>query len=200
MSEQSVRKEQFARLFVITVQNKMNLDAFTYFLERSKFVEKIESGGYDEYFNQDLECIFFDVTENRVGIELLSYGVYDDAYWAGSMYFELFQRTHKPFAYLFAKLPLSKMMDMYPVFHEMDYSALEDQFLLLARKKSILRILCDQKGCSIPKLSKATGICASTLGKYAFSDDALYNGSFQTIMKIAKYFGAHASLFLKSVD
>lgn len=199
MSEQSVRKEQFARLFVIAVQNKMNLDAFTHFLERSKFVEKIEAGGYDEYFNQDLEYIFFDVTENRIGIEL-SYGVFDDAYWAGSMYFELFQRMHKPFAYLFAKLSLPKMMDMYPIFHEMDYSALEDQFLLVARKKTILRILCDQKGCSIPKLSKAIGISAPTLSKYASSDDALYNGSFQTIMKIAKFFGAHTSLFLKSVD
>ena len=42
-----VLKETFARIFVIAVNNKMNLLSFSYQLERSEFIRKIEEGKYD---------------------------------------------------------------------------------------------------------------------------------------------------------
>ena len=187
-------RELFARLFVMAVQNKVNLSSFTYLLSRSVFVAKIENGQYDDYFNKPLEQIFYDVTGNKVDFDN-SYGVFDDAYWCGYAYYEIHLRTKKPFAYIFMKLPLNKLMDTYPVYHEMDISSLLEYFAAEEKKKTILRLLCEQNKTSLAKLSASTGIGLATLSKYNASDDSLYKGSFQNVIRIANTFNAPVSLF-----
>ena len=95
-----VLKETFSRLFVIAVNNKMNLSSFSYQLERSEFVKKIEEGKYDDYFNKSLISIFYDITGITINDDN-SYGIYNDAYWCGYSYFEIFLRTKKSFSYIF---------------------------------------------------------------------------------------------------
>ena len=191
-------KEIFSRLFVLAAKNKINLYAFTYLLSQSDFLNKVEKGIYDDYFNKSLEEIFFDITNRRIDSDD-SYGVYDDAYWCGSSYFELFQRTNKPFAYIFLKLPFDRMMYIYPVYHEMDITSLVGYFSQVEKSKTILRLLCEINGCSITKLSQFTGINSATLAKYNASDEALYKGSFQNIIKIANYFKAPINLFVEAI-
>lgn len=197
MNERAV-KETFSRLFVVAKQNKANLFSFTCLLGRSLFVHKIEGGVYDDYFNKSLENVFFDVTNKKIGDDD-SYGVYDDAYWAGSAYFEMFLRLRKPFSYLFIKLPLSKLLDIYPIYHEMDITSLLEYFLKIEKEKTILRLLCEQSKCSLTTLSYGTGISLTTLSKYNASDDALYKGSFQNIMAICGFFKVPNSLFMKRI-
>ncbi len=191
-------KETFARLFVIAVQNKINFASFTFMLERSELIEKIENKAYDDYFNHSIKDLFYDITNYCVD-EDTSYGIYNDAYWCGFSYYELFIRLKKPFSYIFLKLSFSKMIDIYSIYHEMDISSLINYFLQIEKEKTILRVLCEQKGCSLSKLSEETGISHNTISKYNASDDALYNASFQTIIKIAKYFSAPFSLFIKEI-
>ena len=126
-----------------------------------------------------------------------SYGIYNDAYWSGYSYFNLYIFLHKNFSYLFLKLPLDKMLDIYSIFHEMDVSALIDYFNELEAKQTILRLLCLNKHCSLKDISIATSININTLMKYNASDETLYNGSFQSIIKLASYFDAPISLFMK---
>lgn len=189
-------RETFARLFVLAVQNKMNLYAFTNALIHSEFIKLIEEDRYTDYFNKSLKDIFFDITNFTV-IEDNSFAIYDDAYWSGYMYFELHQKIHKPFAFIFLKLPLVKMMELYPVYHEMDYSALYEQFDRFDKKKTIMNHLLENNRCSINKLSKSTDIALSTLRKYASSDKALYNASFKNINQISSFFEAPMSLFVE---
>ena len=192
-------KETFARLFVIAIQNEINFLAFTSSLERSVFANLIEEDVYDDYFNTPLTRIFFDITKTHIE-KVASFGIYNDAYWCGYSYFELQQRLKKPFSYLFLKLPLSKMMDIYPIFHEMDFSALLEFFEKEKDKKTILRALCEQRHCSLSKVSAATGINQATLSKYNADDEALLKGSFQNVYKISKYFNAPVSLFSRNTD
>ena len=192
-------KETFARLFVMAIQNEINFLAFTSSLERSVFANLIEEDVYDDYFNTPLTRIFFDITKMHIEKDE-SFGIYNDAYWCGYSYFELQQRLKKPFSYLFLKLPLSKMMDIYPIFHEMDFSALLEFFEKEKDKKTILRALCEQKRCSLSKVSAATGINQATLSKYNADDEALLKGSFQNVYKISKYFNAPVSLFSRNTD
>ncbi len=187
-------KELFARLFVLGISNKINFIAFTKAIERSEFVKKIENGQYDEYFNKSLTQIFFDITNRRIDNDT-SFGVFNDAYWCGYSYFELHLKTKRSFSFIFLKLPLSKMMEAYPVYHEMDVSSLIDYFYKLDQEKTILKLLCIENKCSIPKLSSQTGISETTLSKYKASDEALSKASFQAIYKIATYFDAPISLF-----
>lgn len=189
-------KDLFARLFVLAIQNKINFYSFTHYLERSKFVYKIETSEYDEYFNNDILNIFFDITNNRVETDT-SYGIYNDAYWCGYQYFELHKSLHKPFSFIFLKLPLAKMIELYPIYHEMDFSSLLDYFDKVNKRKTILRLLCEQKGCSLTELSDKTGVNKATLSKYNASDDSIYKGSLENIYKIAKYFDYPISLFVR---
>lgn len=201
MSNLDVRKvkESFARLFVIATQNEVNLKAFTKALERSVFANILEANRYDDYFNSSLENIFFDITRRRIDKDE-SFGIYNDAYWCGYSYFEIQRRLKKSFSFLFLKLPLSKMMDIYPVFHEMDFSSLFQFFKEEDQKKTILRALCEEKKRSIRELSYATGINAATLSKYNASDESLFRGSFENIYKIAKHFDVPLALFCRTVE
>ena len=88
---------------------------------------------------------------------------------------------------------------MYDVYHEMDFSSLLEQFNKLDKEKTILRALCEERGCSISKLSNETKINKATLSKYNSSDNALYKGSFQYLYKLGNYFDIPLSLFAKTL-
>ena len=191
-------KEMFARLFVIAIQNKMNLFSFTSNLERSEFINKIENGKYDDYFNKPLASIFYGITGISIK-EDNSYGVYNDSYWCGYSYFEIYLKTKKPFSYIFLKLPLANLIDVYPIFHEMDISSLLDYFNKQEKEKTILRILCERNKTTLPKLSLETNIPLATLSKYNADDSNLYKASFQNIIRIARYFDSPISLFASSI-
>ena len=122
-----VVRELLARLFVIAFQNRMHPLAFTWCLERSNLIKVIEIGEYDDYFNKSLIYIFSEMTGNKITVDN-SFGVFNDAYWCGYMYFELFLRLKKPFSYIFLKLPLPKLIDIYSIYHEMDFSSLLEYF------------------------------------------------------------------------
>lgn len=188
----------FARLFVTAIQNETNLMAFTRSLANSDFIKKIEADKYDDYFNKSIIEIFESIVTCYIR-EDDSFGVYNDAYWSGVSYFDLYLKTHKPFSYIFLKLPLERLLDIYPVYHEMDFSSLYEFFQQLEQDKTILHILCEQYHASLSKISKATTISVNTLKKYNTSDEALYKASFQNIVKIANYFDVPISLFIEKL-
>lgn len=188
----------FPRLFVIAIQNSVNPNSFTYSLANSEFIKKIEANKYDDYFNKSILEIYDSISCDYIK-EDDSYGIYNDAYWSGLTYFNLYLKTKKPFSYLFLKLPFEKMLDMYPVYHEMDFSSLYEIFTQLEQEKTILRLLCEQHHSSLSKVSKATSINVNTLSKYNASDEALYKASFQNIIKIANFFNTSVSLFIEKL-
>ena len=188
----------FARLFVVAVQNMTNLNAFTRALEKNEFVQKIEANKYDDYFNKSIMEMFESITSSTIR-EDDSFGIYNDAYWSGVSYFDLHLKTNKPFSYIFLKLPFERMLDIYDVYHEMDFSSLYEYFQKLEQEKTILRLLCEQNHKSLSKISKATSISINTLSKYNASDEALYKASFQNIIKIANYFDVPISLFIEKL-
>lgn len=190
-------EKTFSRLFVLAVHQSMNLFAFTYLLSKSNYVAKLEEGDIDAISNWPIEKAYFDATKETVKDD--SYGIYNDAYWSGYSYFELFLKTHKPFSYLFLKLPLEKMLDIYEIFHEMDFTSLLEYFKKRETENTILGVLCKNKKCSLTKLKEATGISVNTLSKYRSSDEILYKASFQNIYKLARYFEVPISLFVDSL-
>ena len=199
MNNTFVIKDIFARLFVIATQNKVDLSSFTYFLETSKFIQIIEDDRYDEYLNKPINKIYSDIVEIETK-EDTSYGIYNDAYWCGASYFEIFMHTKKPFSYIFLKMPLETLISLYPVYHEMDLSSLFEYFESAEKKKTILRCLCEINKISLAKLSKVSEIPLPTLVKYNASDKALYKASFQTVMTLSCIFETNISLFREKIE
>ena len=189
-------RETFSRLFVLAVRNKINFKAFTNMLSNSSFIDAIEKDKYNELFNKPIEQLLFSITGYEPK-EDNSYGVYNDAYWCGQNYFDLHIKTKKSFVYLFLKLPFEEMMNIYSIYHEMDFSSLVDYFHKKENEKTILRILCEEKRCSLNDLCKATSLSLNTLRKYNSSDDILYKASFQNIAKLIQYFDVSYHLFVR---
>ena len=192
-------RDTFARYFVIAINNKMHPAAFTDYLINSKYVMEIEKGNLFEISDISVEEGYHSIVGNNIARDD-SFGIYNDAYWCGHCYFELFLTLHKPFSYLFLKLPLAEMLDLYKVYHEMDISQLEEYFHDREKEETILRLLCKRHRCSINKLSKATGISVNTLNKYRSSDKSLYSASFQNIYRISKYLDTPISLFVEELQ
>lgn len=192
-------RDTFARYFVIAIHNKMHPAAFTDYLINSKYVMEIEKGNLFEISDISVEEGYHSIVGNNIAKDD-SFGIYNDAYWCGHCYFELFLTLHKPFSYLFLKLPLAEMLDLYKVYHEMDISQLEEYFHDREKEETILRLLCKRHRCSINKLSKATGISVNTLNKYRSSDKSIYNASFQNIYRISKYLDTPISLFVEELQ
>lgn len=189
-------RETFSRLFVLAVRNKINFKSFTNMLSNSSFIAAIEKDKYNELFNKPIEQLLFSITGFEAK-EDNSYGVYNDAYWCGQNYFDLHIRIKKPFVYIFLKLPFEELMNIYSIFHEMDFSSLVDYFYKKEKEKTILRILCEEKRCSLNDIYKATSLSLNTLRKYNSNDDTLYKASFQNIIKLIEYFDMSYLLFKK---
>jgi len=190
-------REAFCRLFVIGILNKINPNSLTAFLERSEYVNDIENKRYDKADSTNLEDLFLDLTKMELH-EDNSFGVYNDAYWCGYVYFNLHMMMKKPFSYLFLKLPLDKLLDMYPLYHEMDITQVE-QYIKSHEEETIIKLLCKKKRMSLTKLATSTGVSINTIKKYASDDKNLYAGSFQNIAKIAKCFDVPLSLFVEEL-
>ena len=187
-------RETFSRLFVLAVRNKINFKSFTNMLSNSSFIESIEKDKYNDLFNKPIEQLLFSITGFETK-EDNSYGIYNDAYWCGQNYFDLHMKTKKSFVYIFLKLPFEELMNVYSIFHEMDFTSLLEYFRKKEKEKTILRILCEEKRCSLNDISKATTLNLNVLKKYNSSDEALYKASFQNISKLISYFDVSYLLF-----
>ena len=189
-------RDTFSRLFVLAVRNKMNFTSFTSMLLKSEFIDLLEKDKYNEIFNKPINVLFYEITGFEIK-EDNSFGVYNDAFWCGQNYFDLHIMTNKSFAYIFLKLPFTQMMNIYTIFHEMDFSSLVEYFNRKCEEKTILRHLCEKSNKSLNDISKSTGIALSTLKRYNMSDDYLYKASFQAISKLALFFNVNYSLFIE---
>ena len=189
-------RDTFSRLFVLGIKEKVNLYSFTYMLLKSKYVAQIEKNEYDEIFNKPVDVLFYLITGFNVSEES-SFGIYNDAYWCGQNYFDLHYRLNKSFEYIFLKFPLEHMINVYSIFHEMDFSSLVEHFKQKEKEKTILRLLCERDKCYLTDVSKKTGININTLKKINIDDEYLYNASFQIVSKIMIFFDVSFLLFVK---
>ena len=82
------------------------------------------------------------------------YGVYA---WLGNIYIRLFFDLKITFESLFIILPIDRAIDMYPIYHEMDY------LQVLNIKYSLLDEIMSYKGVSSQKLSVSSGVSFSTI-------------------------------------
>ena len=88
---------------------------------------------------------------------------------------------------------------MYPLYHEMDITQVENYIANREDENTIIKLLCKKKLVSMTKLSSETGISINTIKKYAASDTNLYAASFQNIVKIARFFDVPLSLFVEEL-
>ena len=119
-------------------------------------------------------------------------------YWIGEMYIKIFLRYKVNFQTIFEYLPIQKMHELYPLYHEMDIVQFYAYFEL-ERKKSTFVIFLKEKGMTLKELSQKTNISISTLkalkeGKREFS-----NLKSSYLEKIAHYLDVEMTSLLENI-
>lgn len=190
MNKVVLNKDAFSRLFVLCKNNKVNMLSFSLSLAKHDEMSLSE----EETNLVSIVDLFNEITGLYIE-EDDSFGLYNDAYWCGTVYFYLIQKSNKPLAYILWKFPFNELIDCYSTYHEMDYSSIYEVFLKKEKERAILKLLCSQNSISLNKVSKATQININSLERYSMSDEKLYSASFQTIYKLAHYFDVSMSLF-----
>ena len=195
--------EHMAQLFSLAVHAKINLDTVTSAIEHSAFAAQLQAGRCSQLANSTAEELFEGLFENVRNAEYLptaGHAVYDEAYWCGWAYMQLLFETHMPLPYLFLVLPLRRMMDLYPVYHEMDISQLFDLFKAERQNVTIMRSLLKRHGLKVPELSKRSGVSVNTINHYKKADENLYAASFQNAFRLARALDAPPELFLQQLE
>jgi len=191
--------DYFSRIFVLAIDSKLHPMVITNTLSNSPLLKDIELNNYSELSNNS-PAILFSHYFNIPVYDDISLFNYNNAYWCGSIYMSLFYKYRKPFSYIFLKLPLSKLLDMYPVYHEMDISGVYEIFESAMDNNSILTLLLEKHSMKLNELSNVTNVSINVLKKYKNNDSYIYKGSFNNLHRIALALNEPDNLFLEYLN
>ena len=88
---------------------------------------------------------------------------YNQCVWAAEAYMRIQSETRLTFEAIFIYLPIDKMYEYFPLFHEMDFSHIVAEFNRLMDSSSLLDILLTRFGYTLKSVSEETGIPYDTL-------------------------------------
>lgn len=113
-------------------------------------------------------------------------------YWAGWALAEYQWITGRRFKNIFQRIPLSKIIEMYTVYHEMDISAfLEDMEALYkdAEGDTNLKRIRESRGLSQAELAEQSGVNVRNIKTYEQRDNSIDKAQAQTLYKLSRVLG-----------
>lgn len=122
-------------------------------------IEK-DTFGYAPIINSAslIKEVFPDITVDLVGVP-----IYNQCLWAADAYLRIQEATGLTFECIFLYLPINKMYEYFPLYHEMDFSQIIAEFNRLFIADSCLSIAIKRYRISLQEVSKRTGISYNTL-------------------------------------
>lgn len=119
---------------------------------------------------------------------------FNEYYWAGSVLAKIQQRTALSFSDLERKLPLQKILNMYPRHHQMDINQLYDdiaQYLELNIGETKLQKIRHASGLSQSELAKSSGVDIRSIQMYEQRRNDINKSQGETLQKLARVLGCH---------
>ncbi len=164
----------------------------TYFDEIVGVLEQILSYAYAKGFSLDLvekeisKSSFFQLAEKRkdniipfvdeikliskifgeTPSDLVEIPTYRECAWAAESYCHIQKETRLTFEAIFLYIPIKKMYEYFPLYHEMDFFHIVNEFSRLFFKTSVLSLLIDKRDISIKYISKEAGISYASIFSY----------------------------------
>ena len=197
--DKPILQEYLAYTIFYGLEHKYTFSYVQKQLSNSRFVKSLEN---------DNECLFLYNVDNKAAIKEI-YELEEEpddvlhldslSLWISEGYLELFYKYHKSFSYIFLYLPINKMIDLFPLYHEMDWTQLFKAFEEEINKRSLLNKILDQKKISINVLSQLTGISRNTLITYT-NDDRLKEAKFDYVYRIINALNLDINLFVNKLS
>ena len=164
LADDYICKYQEALTAVIYVGCKMNFSPF--YIERSISYSKT----FSEFEKSNVTLIAFssidetikDIYHNDQRLCSNDYDIYDEYGWLGYIYIKLFFSLNTTFENLFVVLPIEDALAKYHIYHEMDFSQIED-YVKTKFEYSYLNMHMKKQKISTSELAKASGVNESTI-------------------------------------
>ena len=126
-------------------------------ISNSRFFQSIETDSKNlpaTLSDQDLiKQVFPDINVKTSNVE-----EFNETSWAAYSYMYLQGKTKKTFECIFLYIGINKMFQYFPLYHEMDFSQLLEEFNRLYKEKSVLSILSEKYGISLKEIAAKTNI------------------------------------------
>ena len=123
---------------------------------------------------------------------------YDAFGWSGYAYLHLFLKKKITFEALFYLIPLSEMLNLYHLYHEMSLSQLEE-YASNVLKYSMLDIVMKTKKVSNSELSEKTGLSVSTINALRYRKRDINKLEAYKLMLIANALDVKIETLLRSI-
>ena len=182
-------RSAFEKYSLSYVQNKIAYSVIANELERSNITtiafsskEKIYADLFPDFEVNDFKSSLYNI-----------YG------WLGYLYVHLFLDLKLTWEMLFIILPLKRAMEMYPLYHEMDYKQ-SLEYVKSLRKYSNLDSILTIKKISTLSLAKSTSIPEATLKAIRYNHRDISKLSVSSVSKIALHLGVKIESLLPSLD
>lgn len=175
------------RVFSYAYKYRYSMDDLERSISYSSFFQEIEKdGGKQPPPISDIKLVSSIYPEASSGIDDLP--IFNQCLWASESYLWIQEATKLTFEAIFLYLPISKMFFYFPVYHEMDFSQIVNEFKRLFGEKTILSILLDKYGYSLKQLSEMTNIPYETLKSYKNRKRDIKKADVSLLYKLASFF------------
>lgn len=129
------------------------------------------------------------------------YDIYSPEYWAGWALAEYQWYTGRRFRDIFDRIPLSQVITMYSVYHEMDItnfiSSMEERFKAAGRD-SKLKMIRENRGLSQRELAERSGVNIRTIRAYEQWDNEIDKAQAQILYKLSRVLGCNVEDLLEN--
>ncbi len=139
--------------------------------------------------------------KNKVLPEPTQYDEYSPEYWAGWSLAEYQWFTGRRFRDIFDRIPLSEVIAMYSVYHEMDItnfiSTMEEKFKS-AKREPKLKTIRESRGLSQNELAAESGVNIRTIRSYEQRGNEIDKAQAQTLYKLSRVLGCNVEDLLEN--
>ena len=172
------------RVFSFGYKTNYSTSAIERAISYSSFFQKIEKNESPIINDSLLLAALFQ--ENSINLEAIP--VYNQCLWAAEAYLRIQDECRLSFEAIFLYIPINKMYDYFPLYHEMDFSHIVKEFLSLYEKKSVFSLLLDKYNFALNNVSNDICISYETLYSLKQRRRDIKKISVETVKAIADYF------------
>lgn len=172
------------RVFSFGYKTNYSTSAIERAISYSSFFQKIEKNESPIINDSLLLTALFQ--ENSINLEAIP--VYNQCLWAAEAYLRIQDECRLSFEAIFLYIPINKMYDYFPLYHEMDFSHIVKEFLSLYEKKSVFSLLLDKYNFALNNVSNDICISYETLYSLKQRRRDIKKISVETGKAIADYF------------
>lgn len=154
---------------------------------------ELDNNSPDLYLDRSdvLKEIFFD--SPKPVDELIRYNKCE---WVADMYLHLQAETGFTFELLFLYIPLEKAYEMFPIYHEMDFSQSSNYLFQIIEKTTPLELLMKKKSVSGTELSKVINVPYATIMSIKNKSRDIKNLNALTMLKMTTFFNVRSETLL----